>query len=435
MTFLLDSGPPQFNPADIEPLQGDGDRLRSAGRMLQDAAGALDYAHRAANQLQTLTDGVSWRGAAFQAFKGHLEKQPLPQHLVNARNVLGWTADELSRLATKIDDIQADVARLRQRADLLGVNGDVPEERRAEVDSIKQAYEDLKERRERALEQAGQVFDEMTNKTVFAKPPPSGWGRLKRAVGGALNFTKEFAVGLGEGLVDIGKGLGMVLYMATPQGMYKAVNWVRENRHLISQAITYAIHDPIGMATNVGKVLIDYDTLRKSPGRWLGKLAPQIAISIVTAGAGGIASRSAAIAVRNAEETAKLGRVARLSEDSKVLTKAVDKYISVEKYLEPGKFGATADLTTSQAFRKGIYDTFINRPLRNAATAGVYGRMTRAQYLIHGRKFVPLWGKLTRRVPAVTAVGARLAAQEGLVEDITGVITEGAAQAEEAKRG
>src|SRR5687768_16606328 len=110
MAFLFDSGPPQFNPADIEPLQGDGERIRSASRMLHDGAGALEFAQRAAGQLQTLTDGISWRGTAFQAFKGSLEKQPLPQHLLNARNVLGWTGDELGRLATKLDDIQADVA-------------------------------------------------------------------------------------------------------------------------------------------------------------------------------------------------------------------------------------------------------------------------------------------------------------------------------------
>lgn len=428
MTFLFDGGPPHFSPSDIEPLQGDGERVRSAGRMLHDAAGALDFAQRAAGQLQTLTDGVSWRGNAFQAFKGGLEKQPLPEHLVNARNVLGWTGDELSRLATKLDDIQADVARLRQRADLLGVNGDVPEERRAEVEGIKQEYDDLKERRERALEAAGHVFDEMTDRTVFAKPPPSGWGRLKQAVGGAIHFTKEFAVGLGQGVVDIGKGLGMLLYMATPQGMYKAVTWVRENRHLISQAITYAIHDPIGMATNVGKVLIDYDTLRQSPGRWLGKLAPQIAIAVATAGAGGIASRSAAIA-KNADAGADLGRLAKLSEDSKTVTRVFEKYVQV------GRWGDTATLSRSQAFRKGVVDTFINKPLREAASAGVYGRVTRAQYLIHDRKFVPLWGKLTKKVPVVTAVGAQVAAQENLVENISNVVKDGAVQAEEAKRG
>jgi hypothetical protein len=428
MTFLFDGGPPQFSPADIEPLQGDGERVRSAGRMLHDAAGALDFAQRAAGQLQTLTDGVSWQGNAFQAFKGGLEKQPLPQHLVNARNVLGWTGDELTRLATKLDDIQADVARLRQRADLLGVAGDVPEERRAEVDAIKREYEDLKERREQALDAAGHVFDEMTDKTVFAKPPPSGWGRLKKAAGGAIHFTKEFAVGLGQGVVDIGKGLGMIVSLATPMGMAKAVTWVKENRHLISQAITYAMHDPIGMATNVGKVLIDYDTLRQSPGRWLGKLAPQIAIAVATAGAGGLASRSAAIA-KNANAGADLGRLAKLSEDSKTVTGVFEKYVQV------GRWGDTATLSTSQAFRKGVVDTFVNKPLREAASAGVYGRVSRAQYLVHDRKFVPLWGKLTKKVPVVTAVGAQVAAEQGLVENISNVVEDGAARAEEARRG
>lgn len=429
MSFLFDSGPPQFDPADLEPLQGDGERIRSAGRMLYDAAGALEFAERAATQLEKLTDGVSWHGAAFQAFRGSLEKQPLPQHLSNARDVLGWTGDELGRLATKLDDIQTEAVLLRQRADLLGVHGDVPEERRTEVDTIKQAYDDLNERRERALEDAARAFDELKDRTVFAKPPPSGWGRIGNALGGALNFTKEFAIGLGQGVVDIGKGLGMLLYLATPMGMTKAVTWVRENRQLIGQSITYAMHDPLSMATDVGKILIDYETLRQSPGRWLGKLAPQIAIAVATAGAGGVASRSAAITVRNVDDTATLGRVAQLSERSKVLTSLVERGVNV------GGFGPTADLTISQAFRKGVYDTFVNRPLRNAATGGVYGRMTRAQYLIHDRKFVPRWGKLTKRVPVVTAIGAQVAAQEDLVKNLGTVVDEGAARAEEAKHG
>jgi hypothetical protein len=422
MTFLFDHGP-HFSPSDIEPLQGDGERVRSAGRMLQDAAGALDFAQRAAGQLQTLTDGISWRGAAFQAFKGNLEKQPLPEHLVNARNVLGWTGDELGRLATKLDDIQADFGRLRQRADLLGVDGDVPEERRAEVDAIKQEYEDLKERRKQALNQAAAVFDEMTEKTVFARPPPSGWRKFGKALGGALHFTKEFAIGLGEGVVEMGKGLAMIAYLATPMGMWKAGNWLVDNRHIIKQAITYAIHDPIGMATEIGKVVVDYETLRQSPGRWLGKLAPGIAVAVATAGMGGVAGRSSAIAARAHEAEKGLSRIESLSERSKFVTNKIERIVP-----SAGHFGPTADLTVSQAFRKGILDTFVNRPLRNAATGGVYGRITRAQYLAYGRKTTPLWGKLTKHVPNLAAQGGRISAQEGLTVDITGTVRDGAEQ-------
>jgi hypothetical protein len=418
MTSTFDAT--SFSPADIEPLAGDGERLRSAGRMLHDAAGALDFAQRASEQLQTLTDGMSWRGNAFDAFKGRLEHQPLPQHLINARNVLGWTGDELTRLAASVDDIQADLGRLRQRADLLGVDGVVTEERRAEVETIRQEYEDLKERRGRALDQAAHLFDEMTNKTVFAKPPPKGWARIRHALGNAISFTKDFAVGVGEGLVEMGKGVAMIAYLATPMGMVKAVSWVKDNRHLISQAITYAMHDPIGMATEVGKVLVDYDTLRQNPGRWLGKLAPQIAVTVFTAGMGGVAARSSAVAARGAGDS---GRLAALADRSKVFTKAVEDLVP-----KLGTFGDTADLTVSQSFRKGVLDTFVNRPLRNAATGGAYGRVTRAQYLLKERKTMPMWGKLTKKLPTVAAAGGRIAAQEGLTQDLTTLIGQGAAE-------
>lgn len=425
MSFLFDSGPPQFHPADLEPLQGDGDRVRSAGRMLHDAAGALDYAQRAATQLQTLTDGVSWRGAGFQAFKGGIDKQPLPQHLVNARNVLGWTGDELGRLATKLDDIQADYARLRQRADMLGIDGDVPEERRHEVDVIKKEYEDLKERRKKALEQAGHVFDEMTDKTVFAKPPPKGFGKLKKAFGGAVGFAKDFAVGFGEGVVDIGKGVAMLGYLATPWGMADAVKWVKNNHHLIRSAISYAMHDPLGMAVNVGKVVIDYDTMRENPGRWLGKLAPQLAITVLSGGAGGLASRSGAMAGLGT----KPGLLKFTSDTLKIGTDAVEKLPGIYKF----KGKSWADLTPTEAFKKGAGDV-LNRRVRNWSTLGAYGSTQRVRYLLHTRKEVPMWGKLVKKVPVVTAAATLAAGREEMVQDLTGVITEGSIEAEQAQQ-
>jgi hypothetical protein len=419
MAFLFDSGPPQFNPADIEPLQGDGERIRSASRMLHDGAGALEFAQRAAGQLQTLTDGISWRGTAFQAFKGSLEKQPLPQHLLNARNVLGWTGDELGRLATKLDDIQADVARLRQRADLLGINGDVPEERRVEVDAIKQEYDDLQERRERALEDAGRVFDELKDKTVFARPPKGLFGRVTGAVRGGLNFTKDFAVGFVEGTVDIGKGLMLLGSLATPGGMRRAVEWYAENRHLVGAAITYAMHNPVGMAREVGKVLVDYDTLRENPGRWLGKLAPQIVIAVGTAGVGGLASRSGAIASRGVTPT---GRFASLA------TRYGDDVRRLEHiYKGVGRFGDTANLTAGQAFKKGILESYINKPYRNIRTLGKYNRRYKAHYLLHGRKTLPAWGKLSKKAPTVAAAAGAAANRAAQREDLAQVIEQGAA--------
>jgi hypothetical protein len=419
MAFLFDSDPPQFNPADIEPLQGDGERIRSAGRMLYDAAGALEFAERAATQLETLTDGVSWHGAAFQAFKGSLEKQPLPQHLLNARNVLGWTGDELGRLATKLDDIQAEVVRLRQRADLLGINGDVPEERRPEVDTIKQEYDDLKERRERALEDAGRVFDELKDKTVFARPPKGLFGKVTGAVRGGLNFTKDFAVGFVQGTVDIGKGLMLLGSLATPWGMRRAVDWYVENRHLVGAAITYAVHNPLGMAREVGKVLVDYDTLKENPGRWLGKLAPQIAIAVATAGVGGLASRSGAIASRGVTPTGRFASTA---------TRYGDYIRDVERmHRGVGRFGDSASLTAGQAFRKGILDTYVNKGYRNIRTLGRYNRRYKAHYLLHGRKTLPAWGKLSKKAPVVTAAASAAANREAQRQDLAQVIEQGAA--------
>ncbi len=426
MSFLFDSTP-QFHPADLEPLQGDGDRIRSAGRMLHDAAGALDFAQRAAGQLQTLTDGVSWRGAGFQAFKGGIEKQPLPEHLVNARNVLGWTGDELGRLATKLDDIQADLALLRQRADMLGIDGDVPEERRHEVDTIKKEYKDLKERREQALEQAARVFDEMTDRTVFAKPPPKGFGRLRKALGGAVNFAKDFAVGFGQGVVDIGKGIAMLGYLATPWGMADAVKWIKNNQQLIRSAISYAMHNPLGMAVNVGKVIIDYDTLRENPGRWLGKLAPQIAITVLSAGAGGLASRSGAIAGRGATAT---GKARWISDKMKIGTDLAEDVIP-GFYKFSGK--TMSELTPAQAFKKGAADV-VNRKIRFAMTGGGYQMAQKTRYLLHTRKELPMWGKVVKKVPVVTAAATLAAGREAIVQDVAGVITEGGIEAEQAQQ-
>jgi len=419
MSFLFDTYPP-FHPADIEPLQGDGDRVRSAGRMLHDAAGALDFAQRSANQLQVLTDGVSWRGAAFQAFKGSLDKQPLPNHLVNARDVLGWTGDELSRLATKLDEIQSEFARLRQRADLLGVDGDVPEERRPEVDAIRKEYEELKDRRERALDQAAHVFDEMTDKTVFARPKKGGlFGKVTGALKGAMNFTKSFASGIVEGTVDIGKGLVLIGSLATPGGMRRAVEWYRDNRHLIGSAMVYAMHNPLGMAKEVGKVMIDYDTMTKDPGRWLGKLVPQVAIAVATAGVGGMASRTAAQSTR--VPTGLLAREARQLGDYVTHIDRARRGV--------GNFGETAQLSKGVAFKKGIYDTFANKPYRNLMTGTKYGKARRLHYMLHGRKEMPAWGKFAKKVPAVTAAAAAASESDDTRTTLADVLEQGATEA------
>lgn len=417
---LFFGGGPRFSPSDLEPLEGDPERLRSAGRMLHDAAGALDFAQRASEQLQKLTDGVSWRGNAFQAFKAGIEHQPLPKHLVNARNVLGRTGDELTRLATVLEDIQADAARLRTRADLLGVDGEVPEPQQAEVQAIQREYEDLKERRDRAMDQAAALIDELTDKTVFARPAPSLWGRVSGGFKAAFNFSKEFAVGVVEGTVQIGKGIVMLGYMCTPQGMTRTIRWVSENRHMIGAAITYAMEDPFGMAKQVGKVVVDYDTLRQNPGRWLGKLAPELVIAVATAGVGGVASKSSSIAHKTMKAT---GPWARKAEDAYQYTKDIEQ---ARKGI--GKFAEAEHLTNAAAFKKGIYDTFVNKPYRNVTTLWKYRRKARMEYILHGRKTMPFYGKINKKISTVTAAAAQRAASDQLREDLVRVVEDHAAQ-------
>jgi hypothetical protein len=47
------------------------------------------------------------------------------------------------------------------------------------------------------------------------------------------------------------------------------------------------------------------------------------------------------------------------------------------------------------------------------------GGSARAEYLLRSRKTTPLWGKLTEKVPAVAAADGRIAARQGLTEDLS----------------
>ncbi|WP_216211176.1 putative T7SS-secreted protein [Amycolatopsis aidingensis] len=140
-------------------------------------------------------------------------------------------------------------------------------------------------------------------------PDEPGW---LEDVGG---FLGEVGIGVWEGI----KGMGELVVTYSPTRLlYDSEGWVNDTRTL-AQGLVAAGQNPI----EFGKALIDWDTWSKSPGRAIGHLVPDLAISLATAGAGGVAARAGKGGLKAADEMADPGKGAdEIADTAKVADEA-----------------------------------------------------------------------------------------------------------------
>ena len=74
--------------ADIPRIGGDPSVLRTCASDLRTVAADLESPRTAASQLQTITDGTSWNGAGFDAFRDKVDKNPKAADIANAQSVM-----------------------------------------------------------------------------------------------------------------------------------------------------------------------------------------------------------------------------------------------------------------------------------------------------------------------------------------------------------
>jgi hypothetical protein len=303
--------------ADIERLEGDPYSVRLCASDLRSLAGGLDTAWTATSELQSIGDGTSWNGAGFDAYRAQVEKNPKPTDVANAQRTMGDAADVLDGLASGIADCQSRIDWCRQRLDGLGVpqDGDIPEELRPQVEAIRDDANQAREDYDRHFRDAGDRFGEMTDQTVYAEPPPGILERAADFVGDALEFVGEFAIGIVEGVWEMVKGLYSIVSL-----IVQPWKWDDAWRTL-TQIVQFAIENPGEFFKAVGKAIVDWDTLMTNPGRWLGKLVPNIALAILTGGAG----TAATVASRIAVMSARFGRVSRVANKAAKVSTQIDR--------------------------------------------------------------------------------------------------------------
>jgi hypothetical protein len=362
--------------ADIELLEGSPSELRSCANDLRTLAGELQPAWTACVQLTRIADGTSWNGDAFNAYRSKVDKNPTAADIDNAQSMMNQAAGTLDTLASGVEECQGRIQWCRQRIDALGLpeEGDIPEDKKTQVETIKRDAEDARSDYEGHLNSAGRSFEDLTDRTVYAEPPPGFWEKVGNAVVGGLKFVGDFLVGIVEGVYELVKGLVMIVaFVVQPWKWPEA--W-----DTIVMIAKYAYQDPMGFLKMVGSAMIDLETLKENPAKWLGKLVPNIALAILTGGAGTAAS--------------VLSRVGAFASRFSRLARVVDKMNSVAKVAtKVDKFGRADNMARRLGLARPL--TRAERNANNRAMGEVGNDLSQAKW--QGMGYRPVAQEVTLR--------------------------------------
>lgn len=285
-----------------------------------------DDARESATRLDAIDSGA-WVGAAGDAFREAIGE--LPIRLRRASDAFWDAAAALRTYADRLRDAQAAAARALElfaeadtrsrscagqqqayeealRSSLAGGSpppdsppptADPGEERRLEaerlLDQARQDVDDAARRASDRLEEAGR-----------AAPNKPGW--LKRTLSGTANFAGDFVGGVVEGtvgMVTFGFKLSPTYALIDPEGYV-------ENITAMATGIAYGVAHPVEFA----KAAVNWEMWLDNPGRALGQLVPELALTAATAGIGGAAAKGSGVSRRlagSADEFADVGRAAR----------------------------------------------------------------------------------------------------------------------------
>ena len=268
---------------EITLLPGSSAGLRASAAHLRSTLTDLDTAHRAALQIEAITDGDHWRGEAFDAFRSVTDRKPLPSAILRARGHMEEAASRLDWLAARFDDNQQTLRWCRAR--LAGLDCTSPEydaERTAIERDAARAWDDHRS----ALGSVADLFDRLDDEPVFATPPPS---LLERVAGGAGSL----AYGFYEGTRDLVVGTVELAIMFNPVMLPFTLQKAWNNRDEIRAVLDFARNDPLGFLAVLGRSMLDLDMLFEDPARWLGRRIPDILLTLATGGLGRVGTTAA----------------------------------------------------------------------------------------------------------------------------------------------
>lgn len=284
-------------PSDLPYPPGNSDLVRAAAADIRSTLERLQTAKTAAVRLDDVTSGAHWRGDAFEAFRRATEVKPLPEAIDHASGRMTMAADRLDWFADRFVANTGTIRWCRSRLASLGLDGgDVPEELLDEVNRIQWDAERAWDDHRSALRSVADLFDWLDDEPTFAPPPPSNWDRVK----GAAGHVGSFFLGIGEECWELVKFTAELTMWLNP--ITGPLKWREawENRDQILAVLQYAWDNPGEFALEIGKAMIDLETLREDGvARWLGRRVPGIVLAIATGGLGAVGT-GAAMTVRGA---------------------------------------------------------------------------------------------------------------------------------------
>jgi hypothetical protein len=330
-----DGGGLPRSSADIPGLEGSPGGLRAAAGMLRAVADGLGVAQEGCARLAEVGQGASWGGEGYAAFQETLAQAPTPGDVGNAQDALAHAAEACETLADGIADCQDRIAWCHQRIDSLCLPPEIPDDQIPVVQAIADDARAARADHQRHLDTAQDTLAALRDATVYAQPPPSFWDRVGDAWSWGWHNTRDawngffdegaifdriddlhnpadaflllleeqtnVWVGIWDGIREMWDGAVTASVLATP-------HWSAEKAQLLyNLSLTWdtAQQNPRQFAWDTGLAVIDYDTLRHSPGQWTGKLLPNLALNAIPYAGPAVAATTRA--------TTTLARITRLA--------------------------------------------------------------------------------------------------------------------------
>lgn len=307
--------PRELIPGDVEAILGLARRLRDI------AFGCME----AADQLRGLKAG-DWQGEAAEAFADALDQEP--DKYARAAEAFGDAAFAVERYAATLEEAQHDARRaiaLFEEATARHAQAEAaaevargsavetvpPVEAETIETDILRARALLDDARER-VRHGADIASRQLSDAAEAAPNKPGWGSR------FLHGAGEFFGGVGDATWGTGKFLwsvSQVRMVTDPQGWFHDVKGIGEG-------LLWGVGHPVEFA----KAITDWDTWKENPARAAGRLVPDIALILATAGAGaaGRGIRATERAADAAEDLRAAERAADAAEDLRAAKHAAD---------------------------------------------------------------------------------------------------------------
>lgn len=290
----------------VDLLPGTGDDLRRGADALEATAEPLAAAVVAADRIQAVFSGRDWRGEAWTSFIAAARYEYTRDIVTNAVAVVGEAAHALRTLAEAHDRHQEGLRSCRRRLEAevaaIAEGGDPIRglDVLAEADAIHRAHQEC----EASL---WALFDRLDDATMLAEAPASFGEQIRTTTGFVWDQAWEVGAGAVEATVEL---VTVAALLSTPLAPYFIYRHLDDHGADYVAAVQYAIDDPAGFAVELGKAVIDTETLSENPARWFGRLLPDLALTVATAGAGGLV-RGTRAGAKGLDAATTVGKSAR----------------------------------------------------------------------------------------------------------------------------